>query len=184
MCFFLAWSTVHDDVAYDNTAVWLHVAANTNGAADRFGRIVPPLALGLIVIAVGTPLSAWGFGSAEWFGSVSGVIPTTAALLDVHGMRGVRVRDPCRRQPVCATAIECWRGIPLGAGIIPPRGFGRRDADRDSGDPRNRESRSWHGLALLVGIATGALALWGGIVVGGRVFEKRGPELLAFTARY
>ena len=43
---------------------------------------------------------------------------------------------------------------------------------------------AWHVGALLLGIGTGIVALAGGIHLGGRVFEARGPELLAFTARY
>ena len=34
MCFFLAWSTVHNDVAYDNSAIWLHVVSEHS----RLGR--------------------------------------------------------------------------------------------------------------------------------------------------
>ena len=47
-----------------------------------------------------------------------------------------------------------------------------------------QQGGGWHVAALLVGVGTGILALWGGIVLGGRIFERRGPELLAFTARY
>ena len=42
----------------------------------------------------------------------------------------------------------------------------------------------WHVGALLLGVGTGVVALVGGIVLGGRVFDVRGPELLSFTERY
>ena len=53
MCLFLGW-TIHNDVAYDNTAFWLHVAASTNGRADRWGRIVPPLLIGVPLVVAGS----------------------------------------------------------------------------------------------------------------------------------
>jgi ABC-2 type transport system permease protein len=40
---------------------------------------------------------------------------------------------------------------------------------------------AWASLA--VGVVVGALVLWWGTVVGGRVFERRGPELLAAALR-
>ena len=33
MCLFLSWS-VHNDVAFDNTAIWMHLAASTSGRAE------------------------------------------------------------------------------------------------------------------------------------------------------
>ena len=52
VCLFLGW-TVHNDVAYDNTAFWLHVASDVDGRADRLGRLAPPLAIGLPVAVIG-----------------------------------------------------------------------------------------------------------------------------------
>ncbi len=187
MCFFLSWSTVHNDVAYDNTAVWMHVAANTNGAADRIGRIVPPLALGIIVIAVGIPLSAWGYGSADIVPSLIGVsVCTLLAGLGLSSVisagfpyPAVHPGDSPFAQPQSSASGASWvQGLSLlgvfavtaPAVILAILGIA--------------EGGGWHVAALVVGTAIGILALWGGIVAGGRVFEKRGPELLAFTARY
>ncbi|WP_414172605.1 hypothetical protein [Clavibacter tessellarius] len=38
--------------------------------------------------------------------------------------------------------------------------------------------------SLVVGLGIGVLALLVGVVGGGRVFERRGPELLAFAQRH
>ena len=43
---FLGWS-LHNDVAYDRTAIWLHVASGVRGVADRVGRLVPVLIVGI-----------------------------------------------------------------------------------------------------------------------------------------
>lgn len=187
MCFFLAWSTVHNDVAYDNTAVWMHVAANTNGAADRIGRVVPPLALGLIVIAVGTPLSAWGYGSAEIVPSLLGVslctlfvgLGLSSVISAGFPYPAVHPGDSPFAQPQSSAGAASWvQGLSLLGVLVvttPTVILAILGIAYGGG---------WHGAALLVGSATGLVALWGGIVLGGRVFEKRGPELLAFTARY
>ena len=34
-----AWS-LHDDVAYDSSAFWMHVSSGMSGRADRIGRII------------------------------------------------------------------------------------------------------------------------------------------------
>ncbi len=89
----LALSTTHNDVAYDSTAVWTHVAAQTHGSHDRIGRLVPVVVLGAILIAVGTPLTAWGYGSAEIVPAVLGV--NLALLLGGVGVSsGLSARFP------------------------------------------------------------------------------------------
>ncbi|MDQ1530604.1 MAG: type transport system permease protein, partial [Microbacteriaceae bacterium] len=58
---FLGW-TSHNDIAYDSTAIWLHVAAGTRGRADRLGRLVPVLAVGIPLIVVGSVVAAVLYG--------------------------------------------------------------------------------------------------------------------------
>jgi hypothetical protein len=65
MVLVLAWSTVHNDVAYDSTAVWTHLAAPTRGAQDRVGRMIPVLVFGVLLLGIGVPLTAWGHGDFE-----------------------------------------------------------------------------------------------------------------------
>lgn len=187
MCLFLAWSTVHNDVAFDNTAVWLHVAAHTAGWADRVGRIVPPLALGVLVLAVGTPLSAWGFGDPAVAASVLGVgcciLLTGLGLSSVISAGfpypAVHPGDSPFAQPQSNATGASWvQGLSfLGVLLIssPAAYLGLQGILHGGG---------WHLAALLVGVGTGLLALVGGILLGGFVFDRRGPELLAFTARY
>lgn len=54
--FFLGWS-IHNDIATDSTAIWMHVASNTPGSADRLGRLTPILLAGIPLIIVGSTLS-------------------------------------------------------------------------------------------------------------------------------
>jgi ABC-2 type transport system permease protein len=41
----------------------------------------------------------------------------------------------------------------------------------------------WHFVALAAGLAIGCVAFFGGLHWGGRIFDKRAPELLAFMLR-
>jgi ABC-2 type transport system permease protein len=42
----------------------------------------------------------------------------------------------------------------------------------------------WNWISLIVGVQAGLIALFIGIRAGGAVFDRRGPELLAFTMRH
>lgn len=75
--FFLGWA-IHNDVAMDSTAIWLHVASGTSGEADRRGRLIPVLVLGLPLIIVGSTLSTLLMG--DWR-PLPAVIGISAALL-------------------------------------------------------------------------------------------------------
>ena len=46
------------------------------------------------------------------------------------------------------------------------------------------EGGDWNIAALLVGVAIGLVAVVGGVLLGGMIFDRRAPELLAFTSRY
>lgn len=187
MCFFLAWSTVHNDVAFDNTAIWIHVASNISGRADRLGRIVPPLLLGVLVIGVGTPLSAWGYGSTDVIPSLLGV--SLCTLLVGLGLSSiisagfpypaVHPGDSPFAQPQSSAGAASWvQGLSL-LGVLAVTAPTVFLAVRGI-----TEGGGWHLWALALGSGTGIVALGLGILLGGRVFEARGPELLAFTERY
>jgi len=47
--FMLGWST-HNDIAYDGTAFWTHVATGVSGRADRLGRLVPTALAGSVLL--------------------------------------------------------------------------------------------------------------------------------------
>ncbi len=77
ICFFLGWS-LHNDVAVDSTAIWLHVAAGTRGIDDRRGRAIPVLFAGIPVIIIGATLSVALMG--DWR-PLPAVIGMSASLL-------------------------------------------------------------------------------------------------------
>ncbi len=187
MCFFLSWSTVHNDVAFDNTAVWLHVAANTSGWADRTGRLIPPLGLGLIVILVGAPLSAWGYGNAGIIGSVVGLgicvllvgLGLSSIISAGFPYPAVHPGDSPFAQPQSGATGASWVQALSLFGVLIISGPTVLFAVLGI-----LEGGGWHLIALTVGIGTGVVALTGGVLAGGAIFNRRAPELLAFTQRY
>ena len=78
---------MHNDVAYDSTAVWTHLAARTRGAQDRVGRMIPVLVFGVILLGIGVPLTAWGYGDPEIVPALLGVC--LALLLGGLGVSSV-----------------------------------------------------------------------------------------------
>ncbi|CAN5419849.1 hypothetical protein BH10ACT6_BH10ACT6_03840 [soil metagenome] len=181
----LAWSTIHNDIAYDSTAVWSHLAAQTRGIHDRLGRIWPVLAFGAVLIAIGTPITVWAQGSTASLPAVLGI--SLALLLGGVGVgSGMSVRYPYPAPrpgdgpftyPQAsggtgggAQAASFFLTIlvatpPVAATTMWLLGF----------------AGQWPLIALGTGVISGLLALGIGIRTGGSTFDRRGPELLAFT---
>lgn len=185
MCLFLSW-LVHNDVAFDNSAVWLHVASNTSGVADRVGRIIPVLVLGVPLIAVGAPLSALFYGDQSVILSMVGVC--SSILLAGLGFASlisarfpypvVQPGDSPFSQPQAsggaATFLQGLAFLATGLVTVPALVIGLMGLVDGGSLPL---------LSLGVGLGTGLLVLLVGIWGGARIFERRGPELLAFTLR-
>jgi len=188
MVLLLAWSTTHNDVAYDHTALWQHIAAGTRGVADRLGRMWPPLVFGALLVLVGSPLTAWGHG--DW-GILPAVVGVNAAVLlaGVGVGSGLSARFPYTAprpgdgafrhpqvtggsgggaQTVSILLVVLATSPALVASGLWLAGF--------PGAP-------WNWIALLAGLVVGGATLALGVVGGARGFDRRGPELLAFTVR-
>ena len=187
MVIVLAWSTVHNDVAYDSTAVWTHLAARTRGVQDRVGRIIPVLVFGIILIGIGVPLTAWGYGDAEIAPALLGVC--LALLLGGLGVSSVssarnpypapRPGDPAFQQPqIAGSSGGATQGFSIllillvAAPALISSGLWLVNGG------------SWNWVALLIGAVSGVLVLVLGAGGGAASFDRRGPELLAFAVRH
>ena len=53
---FFGWLP-HNDVAYDSTAIWMHIASGTRGIADRVGRLVPVVLITVPLLAILIPVT-------------------------------------------------------------------------------------------------------------------------------
>ena len=185
MCLFLSWS-IHNDVAFDNTAIWLHMSTSTLGRADRWGRLIPVLVVGVPLIAIGSVLSIWFNGDWTLLPSLVGV--STSILLCGLGLSSimsarfpypaVRPGDSPRSQPQggSAPAGTIQAGSLLGilglsapaiAAAILGLVFGA----------------GWHYLALGVGVGFGLVVLFAGAAIGARMYDRRTSELLVSATR-
>ena len=182
----LGWSTIHNDIAYDNTAVWQHVVAQTRGGDDRWGRAVPVLLWGFALLAVGIPLTVWGHGDIRIAAPLTGVC--VALLLGGVGVGSLysakfpyaapRPGDAAWQSPQSATGQG---GMAQGISVL---------LVLLAAMPALVlatvwwiEGGMWGWLALAAGVVVGLGVLLLGIRGGGRIFDAEGPELLAFTMR-
>jgi ABC-2 type transport system permease protein len=185
MCLFLTWS-IHNDVAYDNSAIWLHLASNTSGMADRFGRAVPALMLGVPLVIVGSPICAAIYGDWQVLPSLIGVglciLLSGIGLSSIMSARfpypAVRPGDGPFMQPQSSgTVAALAQSLSFFAIILislPSVALGALGLIYGVG---------WHFASLIVGFVIGIVVFFSGLSWGGRIFDRRGPELLAFTLR-
>lgn len=186
MCVFLAWS-IHNDVAHDSSAFWVHVASNTSGVDDRTGRIVPALILGVPLVVLGSLVTVFIGGDGS---ILPGLIGVSACLL-LAGLGisslisaafpypAVRPGDRPFAQPqavgTAGSVVQClsfFATLATAAPVVWLMVISVRQPDE-----------GWASVALGAGILIGLVVLSGGILWGGRIVSKRGPELLAFTLR-
>jgi ABC-2 type transport system permease protein len=185
MALFLGWS-VHNDTAYDNTAIWLHVASGTSGRADRLGRVVPPLIVGIPLIVIAAILSAAVYG-AEWIlpallGVGLGVLFTGLGLSSVGSAQfpypAVRPGDsPFAAPQAVGTASSLIQSLSFVVTIVlvsPTLAFAALSLFFPGW---------WSWGALFTGLVLGSLFLWLGVTWGGRIFDRRSPEILGASVR-
>jgi ABC-2 type transport system permease protein len=184
MALFLSWS-LHNDVAMDHTAIWLHVAAHTSGRADRWGRAVPVLLAGVPILVLGSLACAYLHGDWEVAPTLIGV--SLCILLAGVGVSSitsaafpyavVRPGDSPFQQPQSGTSSALVQSFSFGAILLlsaPTLLLAVLSFLEDGG-------LNW--ATFWVGLAIGATVLVFGIAGGGRIFTARAPELLAFSSR-
>lgn len=185
VCLFLGW-TVHNDVAYDNTAFWLHVASDVDGRADRLGRLAPPLAIGVPVALLGSIATVWIAGN---WPALPGLLAVSLGLLlvglgisSVISARfpypAVRPGDSPFAQPQSAgtagAVVQSFSFVAIAVSIAPVAWLAWLGEDVNPG---------FHWLALASALVLGFAALAIGVSAGGRIIERDGPELLAVAMR-
>ena len=179
---FFGWLP-HNDVAYDSTAIWMHVASGTRGRSDRLGRLVPVVLIAVPLLAVLIPVTIAAHG--RW------------ALLP--GLTGVAV-----------SLFLCGLGLSSVSSVLAPYAVSR-PGDSPFQQPQHASSGVasqaivllgavalsaapvwWFWLALTQDIRYGSLALWGGIgigvvvlvvgvMLGSALFRRSGARLMEFA---
>ncbi|TFV81724.1 hypothetical protein E4V99_12170 [Microbacterium sp. dk485] len=183
MALFFGWLP-HNDVAYDSTAVWMHLASGMRGRADRLGRLVPIvlIALPLLSIAVSVAsalhgrwavLPALAGVSASLFLSGLGLssIASAAAPYAVSHPGDSPFQQPQRTDSrgAMSQALVMIGAIVLSA---PALWWAWLAVTGDL---------SYATAALWGGLVTGALVLVVGVAIGAVVFERRGDRIMEFA---
>jgi ABC-2 type transport system permease protein len=183
MALFLGWS-LHNDLAFDSTAIWLHVVSGARGYADRIGRMFPVLLIGIPLVIVGSMISILFYGDWAALPSMLGV--SSALFLGGVGLSSyISARlpypaalpgdSPFQQPQASGTLAGFSQSLGLAGSLLiaaPALYFAWLGIVEDP---------SWHLAALWAGVGAGALAIIGGVWGGGRVFDHRGPEIMEFA---
>lgn len=176
--------TVAFDLSYDGSALWTHLAAGVRGWQDRLGRVlalavltVPLLlvVLGLSVAVLGMrhliPLLAGSLatllcslGTGSWVGALIQVeVPPPGSSPFAKGSGGGAVSVLVAGLTIMGTAV-----LSLPALVVAVLAYSRLWA--------------WY-AAVPLGLAVGLLTLVGGVLAGGRLLDRRWPEVLSRVTR-
>ena len=181
MSLFLAWS-VHNDVALDNSAIWLHIASSTSGRDDRWGRLLPALGIGVPLILVGSVISVAIFGDWAVLPSLIGV--SMAILLIGLGLSSVTsARYPYPAVRPGDSPFSQPQAGGNGAGLVQGLSF---FGILVLASPAIAAAvlgfffgYGWHLVALGAGFAIGVTVLLVGVRIGAGVFDRSSSQLLA-----
>lgn len=180
---FLGWLP-HNDVAYDSTGVWMHVSSGLSGFADRIGRLIPILLLGIPLLAVSYPIALSVHG--DW-GMLPVLVGVSASLflagLGLSSIASVVAPYPVPRpgespfqqpQRTGASALIAQAAVLGGAIVIsiPALLWGWQVL---AGNPAAGPLAMWGGLAI--GLVTLAI----GVAIGAAAFARRGDRIMEFA---
>ncbi|MCP2636554.1 hypothetical protein K0817_008220 [Microbacterium sp. HD4P20] len=180
---FLGWLP-HNDVAYDSTAVWMHVASGVRGVSDRVGRLVPVLLVGAPLLAVAVPIAVSMHGRWALLPAMVGVCASLfLAGLGLSSVSSVLAPYPVSRpgespfqqpQRTSATSAVAQALVMVGALALaaPALWWSWRALNDQTGAATT---------AMWTGIGVGVTVLVIGVVVGALAFERRGGRIMEFA---
>ncbi|MFL6063856.1 MAG: hypothetical protein ACJ72G_04225 [Friedmanniella sp.] len=176
----LVGASVAQDLSYDGTALWTHISSGVSGAADRLGRVLSTLTVFGPVLAV---LLAVAFALTRSWSLLGPALGLTVALL----LTGLGVGS-------FVGALWQWPAPPPGANPFQKGATGGLPAFLSFSVTTlvtpvlalpsvalalGSIRVPWLGwLTVPVGLLTGLLVLFLGVRSGGRVLERKWPEVL------
>jgi ABC-2 type transport system permease protein len=174
----------HNDVAYDSTAIWMHVASGVRGIADRVGRLVPVLLIGIPLLALALPVAISVHGRWAMLPALAGVcvclffsalgLSSISSVLAPYGVS--RPGESAFQQPQRAGSRSAVAQgvVMLGAIVVtlPVLWWGwiALTSDIDAA-----MTAMWAGLAIGLGM------LMVGLAIGSALFDHRGSRLMEFA---
>ncbi len=178
---FLGWLP-HNDLAYDSTALWMHIASAVRGSADRAGRLVPIALVGTVVLAIAIPVTISIHGRWAVLPAMFGVcaclflsglgLSSLASVVAPYAVS--RPGDSPFQQPQRTGGGISQGGVMIGALAlsVPALWWGAMALTADE---------RWTWIALSGGLGIGVVVLLAGIFGGGAVFDRTGQRLMEFA---
>ncbi|GIG24442.1 hypothetical protein [Cellulomonas denverensis] len=182
VAFIMGWSQ-SADISYDDTAFWTHVAAPVDGRVDRAGRALAGMIVGgVVVLAIDLlvlGVSGRWADAAPVLGMSLGVLAVGVGASSIYSARvvfpvpkpGDNPFSTPQGSSLAVTLTQSLGMLLLLAVCSPTIALGI--AAIVTGHPL------FQVLTPVVGLGTGAAALIVGVRVGGRLYDRRAPELLA-----
>lgn len=177
----LGWGR-HNDVAYDGTAFWLHVAAHVPGWADRLGRALATLVWALpVTLVIG--LAGVAF-SGRWDMTAAALGAGVGVLLAGLGVSAVASATLPYPVPSAGANPYAAQMGAVGATLVAQVVSSAATLLCSAPVLVMYSATLWRdaplgGATLVVGVLGGLATLAVGIVVGGRLYDARAPRLLA-----
>lgn len=183
MALFFGWLP-HNDVAYDSTAFWTHVASGVRGISDRFGRMVPVALVAVPVLAISIPLTLALIES--WYLLLPMIGITTSLFLSGLGLSSIssvvspyavsRPGDSPFQQPQRSASRGSFGPAAafLGAAVvsIPTLYLFIMTVIADG---------VYNAATFWVGLGTGVVVLTVAAFIGGRIYDRGGERLMEFV---
>lgn len=180
----LCWligSSMAQDLSYDGSALWMHAASGLRGVDDRIGRVLSTLTVFVPVLLLLTVVGLALTGLWQvWLPILAVSVTLTMVSLGVGSFVGTLWQWPA--PPPGANPFQKGNsgGLPSLAAFgvtslvslvltLPTIGL--------------VIASFWNGwlawLGLVLGLMIGPIVLWQGVVRGGRMLDRRWPEVLA-----
>jgi ABC-2 type transport system permease protein len=174
----------HNDVAYDSTAVWMHVASGTDGLSDRLGRLVPVILMAVPLLAVLIPVSIVLYDRWALLPALVGV----AGALFLSGLGLSSISSVVAPYPASQPGDSAFQQ-PQRSGST---GFVAQAVVLLGAIAAAAPALWWSWLALTRDIRYAMSALWGGlamgvavfligVAIGALLFRRRGARLMEFA---
>lgn len=176
----------HNDVAFDGTAFWLHVASGVPGRVDRTGRAVAALLWAAPTVVALSTATTWWVGRWDLLPAVLGA---GVGMLGV-GLAVAAVSSTVLPYPVPPPGASPFATEPGTAGATLLAQLVASIATIGIAAPLLVAFglalwwQPWVGwVALVLGVAGGTAVLRGAVVLGGRVYDARAVGVLARLMR-
>src|SRR5699024_2854567 len=169
MAFFGGWA-IHNDTAYDSTALWMGISAGVRGRDDRLGRAFAFLiwSLPALLVVTGVILAVaeqWGNAPAM-FGVVLGIFGGGAGFsLAISGFTVYPVQPP-GTSPFSTTGMGAFGFTMLIQGIAAVATVGLAVPAIITALMGVFLAPVWGYVSLVVGVLTAVASIWAGISLG------------------